>query len=169
MGILLTNDDGVDAPGLFALWETLSRIDRVMVAAPRFEQSGVGHALSLSAPVPVRPLKAMKGWAIKGSPADCVRICVKALTREPIDIVVSGINFGPNVGISVLYSGTGCGAIEGAILGIPSMAFSMGTYANPKFSTGAAIAKKFAKKFISRGRRERGCPLPDFYDGRAGL
>jgi 5'-nucleotidase len=155
MGILLTNDDGVDAPGLAALWKTLSRIDRVMVAAPRFEQSGVGHALSLSAPVPVRPLKMMEGWAIQGSPADCVRICVKALTREPIDMVVSGINFGSNVGILALYSGTVAAALEAVMLGLTGVAVSVAISDHPDYGYAAELAEQVVRRILI-GKLPRG-------------
>lgn len=135
MNILLTNDDGIHAPGLCSLYEALSEKYQVWVVAPDSERSAVGHAITLSDPLRVRRISSISNrvnkslaWAVSGTPADCVKIGVSELIKAPIDLVISGINLGPNVGINVLYSGTVSAATEGAILGIRSIAVSIDSY-----------------------------------------
>ncbi|MDD5643242.1 MAG: 5'/3'-nucleotidase SurE, partial [Syntrophales bacterium] len=99
MLILVTNDDGIYAPGLAALYQELRRLGKVTVVAPESEQSAVGHAISLNTPLRVKkaPLAGDGwGWAVSGTPADCVKIALAELLPEPPDLVVSGINLGPN-------------------------------------------------------------------------
>jgi len=123
--ILVTNDDGYDAPGLTALVEAVSPLGRVVVVAPDREKSGSSHALTL-----VRPLRAVRvgedRYRVDGTPTDCVHLGINSLTdgRLP-DLVVSGINRGLNIGDDVTYSGTVAGALEGTLLHVPSIAFSM--------------------------------------------
>jgi len=127
--ILLTNDDGIHAPGLAALEHELRKLGDVTVAAPLTEQSGVGHAITYLTPLMAR--KALdndgrrRGWAVEGSPADCVKLAIAELCPTRPDLVVSGINSGLNAGINVLYSGTVAAAIEGAFFGITSVAVSL--------------------------------------------
>ncbi len=129
MHILLTNDDGVFAPGLRALRKELSRFGKVTVVAPALEQSGVGHSISILDPLVVKTVDeedgSTLGFSIEGSPADCVKLAVLELMDRPPDLIVSGINSGANAGINVLYSGTVAAAIEGAFFKITSVAVSL--------------------------------------------
>ena len=129
MRILLTNDDGVFAPGLRALRRELARLGEVTVIAPALEQSGVGHSITLLTPLVVKAVDdadgASLGYVVEGSPADCVKLAVIELLDRPPDLIVSGINAGANAGINVLYSGTVAAAIEGAFFGITSIAVSL--------------------------------------------
>jgi 5'-nucleotidase len=147
MRFLLTNDDGIYARGLAALHRELSQDAECIVVAPEVEQSAVGHAITLSRPLMVR--KARKngsfiGYAVAGTPADCVKIGICELAGGPIDLVVSGINRGANVGINVLYSGTVSAATEAAIQGVPSVAVSLDTHQEADFTTAARFARKMA-------------------------
>jgi 5'-nucleotidase len=147
MRFLLTNDDGIYARGLAALTRELSKDAECVVVAPEIEQSAVGHAITISRPLMVR--KARKngnflGYAVAGTPADCVKIGICELAGGPVDLVVSGINRGANVGINVLYSGTVSAATEAAIQGIPSMAISLDTRQEADFSTAARFARRMA-------------------------
>lgn len=127
--ILLTNDDGVFAPGLRALRKELVRLGDVTVIAPAVEQSGVGHSISILTPLIVKQVDqedgSTLGWMVEGSPADCVKLAVCELMPRPPDLIVSGINSGANAGINVLYSGTVAAAIEGAFFKITSVAVSL--------------------------------------------
>jgi len=124
MRILLSNDDGVHSPGL-ALLEKIARefSDDVFVVAPETDQSGVAHSLSLSDPLRIREISP-RHFAVKGTPTDCVILAVRKLMDRPPDLVLSGINKGQNVAEDVTYSGTIAAAMEGALLGIPSIALS---------------------------------------------
>jgi 5'-nucleotidase len=128
MLILLTNDDGIRAPGLLAIYRELTSLGEVYVVAPETVQSATGHGITLSTPLltsRVTVEDAFTGTAIDGRPADCVKLAVaKILPRTP-DLVISGINSGANVGINVIYSGTVAAAIEAAFLGLPSIALSL--------------------------------------------
>jgi 5'-nucleotidase len=156
MRFLLTNDDGIYAQGLTALYRELSKDAECIIVAPEIEQSAVGHAITISRPLMVR--KAWKngsflGYAVAGTPADCVKIGICELAGGPVDLVVSGINRGANVGINVLYSGTVSAATEAAIQGIPSMAVSLDTHREADFSTAARFARRMAAFIIEN-------PLP---------
>ncbi|WP_449243926.1 5'/3'-nucleotidase SurE [Desulfobacca acetoxidans] len=147
MYILLTNDDGIHAPGLWALYQSLRREHRIEVVAPESEQSAVGHAISLLNPLRVKKVNkngSFFGWSVLGTPADCVKIAVAEVLPEKPDIVVSGINLGANVGINVLYSGTVSAATEAAIMGLRSMAVSLCTYREPDFTAAASFAARLA-------------------------
>lgn len=148
MHILLTNDDGIYAPGLWALYQALRQeAHRLWVIAPESEQSAVGHAISLSNPLRVKKIKRngeFYGWAVSGTPADCVKIAIAEILSHKPEMVISGINQGANVGINVLYSGTVSAATEAAIMGLKAMAVSLATYKEPDFSVAAAIAAKLA-------------------------
>jgi len=127
--ILLTNDDGVFAPGLRALRKELQRLGEVTVIAPALEQSGVGHSITLLTPLVVKQVDeddgSTLGWMVEGSPADSVKLAICELLPRPPDLIVSGINSGSNAGINVLYSGTVAAAIEGAFFKITSVAVSL--------------------------------------------
>jgi 5'-nucleotidase len=147
MRILITNDDGVYAPGLLALHRALSRRHQVQTVAPETEQSAVGHAITLADPIRIRrlgPRTGMDGWAVSGTPADCVKLAVNELLAQPPELVVSGINLGANVGVNLLYSGTVSAATEAAILGLASIAVSLNTHHDPDFSYAARFAAHLA-------------------------
>jgi 5'-nucleotidase len=128
MLILLTNDDGIRAPGILALWRELASLGEVHVIAPETVQSATGHGITVATPLLTSPVNiedGFEGIAIEGRPADCVKLAMdKLLPRKP-DLVVSGMNDGANVGIAVIYSGTVAAAIEAAFLGCPSIAVSL--------------------------------------------
>ncbi len=129
MDILLTNDDGIDAPGLQSAFEAIKHLGRIHVVAPSDERSACSHTITLRNPITVkrRPSDLFEtAFAVDGTPADCVRLAWTALVDRPIKLVVSGINRGANAGVDTFYSGTVAGAREGAILGVPSIALSQG-------------------------------------------
>ena len=152
--ILLTNDDGINAPGISALFKSIEPMGDITVVAPDTERSAVGHAITLSDPLRVEKVNKRGkffGYAVSGTPADCVKIAVWALLEEKPDIVISGINYGNNTGISIIYSGTVSAATEGMILEIPSIAISLAAYKKPDFSYAAKFAKKLIKVVLKKG------------------
>lgn len=151
MRILLTNDDGIAAPGLSALREALARLGEVTVVAPSRELSGCAHSITLNVPVVVEEQIDERTYVLGGSPADCVKIAVLALLEERPDLVVSGINLGANVGVNVLYSGTVAAALEGAIFDIPSAAVSLLWSSEPNFAVAAAMATDIIEQALTNG------------------
>lgn len=153
MLILLTNDDGIYAPGLRALEEELLRIAEVRVVAPETEQSGVGHSITFLRPlVPKKVFDAhdrLRGWAVDGSPADCVKLGIFEFCDRPPDLVVSGINGGLNAGINVLYSGTVAAAIEGAFFGITSIACSLEYHEHALFRKAAKMCRSIIEQILA--------------------
>ncbi len=140
MRILLTNDDGIQAVGLRALHKALAAAGHeVHVVAPITEQSAVGHAITLSSPLRVKEFRedGFFGLGVSGTPADCVKLAISTLLAQTPDMVVSGINAGPNVGVDIMYSGTVSAATEGALLGFPALAASMDDH-NPVELSGQA-------------------------------
>jgi len=128
MKILLTNDDGIFAPGLAALYKRLASIGDVTVVAPIDCRSGTSHSITFAEPLICNKVSIddqFSGYGVHGSPADCVKLADMQLHEGPIDLVVSGINHGANVGINVYYSGTVAAAIEGAFMRIPAVAVSL--------------------------------------------
>ncbi|MGB7567624.1 MAG: 5'/3'-nucleotidase SurE [Chitinivibrionales bacterium] len=126
--ILLTNDDGYQSAGIKRMHEALVSRHEVIVAAPRNEQSGIGHAFTFNRPLNFARLPeeaCMDGYMVSGTPSDCVKFAISYLLKEKPDIIVSGVNSGENSGISGFYSGTLAAAREGAFWGIPSFAFSL--------------------------------------------
>ena len=143
MLILLTNDDGIYAPGLFAMEQQLQRLGEVFVVAPAVEQSGVSHSITFLSPLIVQEVfdgERRRGWAVEGSPADCVKIAVTELCPRRPDLIVSGMNSGLNAGINVLYSGTVAAAIEGAFFGITSLAVSLEYDEHARYEPAAKLA-----------------------------
>ena len=128
MRILITNDDGIEAPGLDVLEKIATDLtDDVWVVAPETDQSGASHSLTLAEPLRMREL-ARRHYAVKGTPTDCVIMGVRFLLRQqPPDLVMSGVNRGQNLADDITYSGTVAGAIQGTLLGVPSMAMSLVT------------------------------------------
>jgi 5'-nucleotidase len=124
MRILLTNDDGIHSPGLTALERIAATVsDDIWVVAPEQDQSGLAHSLTLNDPLRLRAISHQR-YALKGTPSDCVIMAVRKLLDRKPDLILSGVNSGSNVADDVSYSGTIAGAIEGTLLGIPSIAFS---------------------------------------------
>ncbi len=151
--ILACNDDGIDAPGLYALVQELKKIGDVTVVAPDKQQSAVGHAITMHYPLRVKEFKKggkFFGYAVQGTPADCVKLAVKALLKRPPDLVVSGVNHGANTAISIIYSGTVSAATEGTILGIPSIAVSLTTYAPADFRVAARFARRLSEVVMKK-------------------
>jgi 5'-nucleotidase len=153
--ILLTNDDGVYAPGLRALRPELMKLGEVTVVAPASEQSAVGHSITLLTPLIVQELRddegGFLGWAVEGKPADCVKVALLELLPEPPDLVVSGLNAGSNAGINVLYSGTVAAAIEAAFFNRVSVAVSL-EYTRPQpldFPRAAALARRVIEQIVA--------------------
>jgi 5'-nucleotidase len=128
--ILLTNDDGIDAAGIAALKDALSPEHEVWVVAPESNRSGASHAISLREASRVRK-RGERSFSGSGSPADCVLVAALGVVPGPIDLVLSGVNHGPNLGTDIIYSGTAAGAREGAIHGIPGVALSLCRYEPP--------------------------------------
>jgi 5'-nucleotidase len=135
MRILLTNDDGIYAPGLRALRKALLPLGEVTVVAPATEQSAAGHSVTLLTPLLIQEVRdeenRFMGWAVEGRPADCVKLALLELLPTPPDLIVSGMNAGSNAGINVLYSGTVAAAIEGAFFRRTAVAVSL-EYTKPK-------------------------------------
>jgi 5'/3'-nucleotidase len=146
--ILLTNDDGIYAPGLRALRKELQQLGEVFVVAPATEQSAVGHSITLLTPLLVQEVldeeQQWLGWAVEGRPADCVKLALLELLPAPPDVIVSGLNAGANAGINVLYSGTVAAAIEGAFFQRTSIAVSLEVTqpTPPDFPRGAQLARQ---------------------------
>ena len=156
MRILLTNDDGVYAPGLRALRRELLKLGDVTVVAPATEQSAVGHSITLLTPLLVQEVQdddgRPMGWAVEGRPADCVKLALMELLPETPDVVISGLNAGSNAGINVLYSGTVAAAIEGAFFRRTSIAVSL-EYSKPKplnFPRAAELARLVIEQILAR-------------------
>ena len=139
MRILLSNDDGVHAPGLSALARELARVSEVIVVAPERDRSGASNSLTLELPIRVRQLP--NGYfAVDGTPTDCVHLAITGLLDPEPDMVVAGINAGPNLGDDVIYSGTVAAAMEGRFLGLPALAVSVASFNPRHFETGARVA-----------------------------
>lgn len=141
MKILVTNDDGIDSPGIYALVHALRNIGHVTVVAPDRQQSAVGHALTVSSPLRAVPFHRdgeMFGYAINGTPADCVKLGISSLLTAKPDLVVSGINHGANTSINILYSGTVSAATEAMMMGIPAIAVSLTSFSYEADMSGAA-------------------------------
>jgi 5'-nucleotidase len=154
--ILLTNDDGIRAPGIVAMYRELTKLGEVHVVAPETVQSATGHGITLDTPLLTQKVtveNAFTGTAVGGRPADCVKVAVSQILPRRPDLVVSGMNSGANVGINVLYSGTVAAAIEAAFLGLPSIAISL--YLKSEipldFARPAMFARQTIEQIVSAG------------------
>ena len=152
--ILISNDDGIYAPGIRALAKAMQGIGEIMVVAPDVEQSAVGHGITVRRPLRFRKtnvpgLEGVKAYRVDGTPADCVVLGVHKLGRP--DLIVSGINHGPNLGNDLTHSGTFAAALEGTHLGIPSIAFSLQFSDEMDFSYAGSYAPNLALEIIKRG------------------
>ncbi len=152
MRIMLTNDDGIHAPGLRALDRCFRRAGhQVFVVAPLTEQSAVGHAVTLSAPLRVKQIRdeGFQGYGISGTPVDCVKIGLNSILSPGPDLVVSGINSGANVGVDILYSGTVAAATEAALAGIPALAVSIDDFHPTDLKAHAEFVARFLERIDS--------------------
>ncbi|MGM0471915.1 MAG: 5'/3'-nucleotidase SurE [Bacillota bacterium] len=149
MKILVTNDDGIYAEGIQQLVKAIERDDRheVVVVAPDRERSATGHAITLHRPLRVKEMNYSdinaRSLAVDGTPADCVKIAIESILEEKPDVVISGINRGPNLGCDVLYSGTVAAAFEGLLFGVPAIAVSLASYEDCDFVYGAEFIREF--------------------------
>lgn len=149
MRFLLSNDDGYLAPGLARLAEALSRLGEVTVVAPERDRSGASHSLTLDRPLTVR--RAPNGFFfVNGTPTDCVHLAVTGLMDSPPDMVISGINNGANMGDDTIYSGTVAAAMEGFLLGIPSLAVSLVSKRGEHFNTAADAAASVVQRLMDK-------------------
>ena len=152
MKILVTNDDGISAPGLRALVESLCQVATVLVVAPHKERSAIGTAVTLRSRIRVRQVKPLipgiETYAVEGTPSDCVMLGLTKLVEDKTDLVISGINQGPNLGEDVLISGTVGAALQGYLHGCSSIAISVDARENPFFDTAAELAALLAKRII---------------------
>ena len=141
MRILISNDDGYQAKGIKQLAESLSEIADIIIVAPNTNKSAASSSLTLGKPL--KPIQIEHNiYAIDATPSDCVHLALCGFIKESIDLVVTGINFGPNLGDDVIYSGTVAGAIEGRFIGLPSIAISLASFECENFETAGAIAKQ---------------------------
>ncbi|MCX5781577.1 MAG: 5'/3'-nucleotidase SurE [Elusimicrobia bacterium] len=145
--ILVTNDDGIYGPGLWPLLKELKKISNVIAVVPERERSGTSHSITLHKPLRVKEIE-KNIYIANGSPADCVKYAVRALSKNGIDLVISGINSCPNLGQDIVYSGTVAGAREAAILNIPSFAISVSEEQKGIFKTAANISANLARKIF---------------------
>ena len=146
--ILVTNDDGVAAPGIMNLVEAVKDLGKVVVVAPDKPQSGMGHAITIGVPLRLHPVTIFDGieaWQCSGTPVDCVKLAVDKVLRRKPDLCLSGINHGSNHSINVIYSGTMSAAVEAAIESIPSVGFSLLDYSVEADFTGA---RKYARTIV---------------------
>src|SRR6266487_2800409 len=148
--ILVTNDDGVHAAGLQALAAALDELGEVYVVAPDREQSAVGHALTLHRPLRVTQTGERR-FAVNGTPSDCVNLAVLGLLPERPVLVAAGVNHGSNLGDDVTYSGTVSAAMEGTLLGVPSMAVSQANAGDTGFESAGAVARLVASRLLVEG------------------
>ena len=155
MRILLTNDDGMNAKGIHALINELNTMAEIYVAAPDSERSGTGHAITVFDPVKAVEIKIpgiKQGWLVGGTPVDCVKLAIGKLIHEKIDLVVSGINHGSNLGTDVLYSGTVSAAAEGIIMGCPSISVSLNSYRDDvDFDFSAQFTRRVIEAVMPQG------------------
>jgi len=157
MNILITNDDGIHSPGIFKLKSALEKIGNVWVVAPDTEKSAVGHAITLSDPLRVMEIEKNNkffGYAVNGTPADCVKLGIRCLIEKKPDVVVSGINLGPNTATNIIYSGTVSAAAEAVVMGIPSLALSLTSFTIQEYDYTCKLAIELVQKIIEYGLPE---------------
>lgn len=152
--VLITNDDGVDAPGLLALKQALTSIARVIVIAPDHNWSAAGHTKTLTRPLSIRGVQLADGspaFCTDGAPSDCVALATLGFVKEKIDVVIAGVNHGPNLGDDITYSGTVAAAMEGSLAQIPSVAISLDVYGSTEahYETAARFAIDVVRRVLS--------------------
>ncbi len=155
MRILVTNDDGINAEGLWCLVDELKDVGHITVIAPDREQSGVGTSISFHHPLRINriyeKIPGIPTYSVEGTPGDCVIMAIKVIMTGGIDAVISGINQGPNCGYDVFLSGTVGAALQGFFYSIPSIAVSIDAFEEPIFKTGAIVARELAKYIRTHG------------------
>jgi len=160
--ILVTNDDGYDAPGIRTLIEIVKPLGRVVVVAPEKPHSGMGHAVTLSTPIRLRNIEESPNYTeyiCTGTPVDCVKLAINNVLKIKPDLILSGINHGANSSVNIIYSGTMAAAIEGALANITSIGFSLLDFSfNADFSQAAVFIKKIVAKVLE-GNYEKGSCL----------
>lgn len=153
--ILVTNDDGITAPGIAALVEVMKTLGEVVVVAPDKAQSGMGHAITINSTLRINKVKiygAKQEYTCTGTPVDCIKFAINKIMHRKPDLCVSGINHGTNMSINVIYSGTMSAAVEGAIEGIPSIGFSLTDQSiDADFTASKKIVKSIAAKVLRHG------------------
>jgi 5'-nucleotidase len=160
MKLLISNDDGIFSLGVRTLANTLAEAGHdVTVVCPDRERSATGHGLTLHDPIRAERVESIfhptiKAWSCSGTPSDCVKLALGALIDEPLDLVLSGINHGSNLGTDILYSGTVSAAMEGVIEGIPSIAFSLASHTSQEFQAAAMFAQRLITQIYKH-------PLPE--------
>ncbi len=158
MRILLTNDDGIHAPGIQAARRALSALGEVFVVAPERQRSAAGHAITLHKPLRISPVTmadGTNGFSTSGTPTDCVSLGYEIVMESNCDLLVSGINAGPNLGWDLTYSGTVAAAIEGAVLGLPSIAISVASTHGPAESIDFGPAAEFLARLAPTAVADR--------------
>lgn len=159
--ILVTNDDGITAPGIRALIETVREIGDIMVVAPDKPQSGMGHAITINSTLRIHPVSDVEGiteFACSGTPVDCVKLAIGRLLPRKPDLCISGINHGSNSSINVIYSGTMSAAVEGCIEGVPSIGFSLCDYRlEASFEAAKSYVRKMVETVLEHGLPEGVC------------
>ena len=160
--ILVTNDDGINAPGIRTLISVVKNIGDVIVVAPDSPQSGMGHAITINSTLHSSRITPKNSeiieYSCSGTPADCVKLAINELMPRKPDLCVSGINHGSNSSINVIYSGTMSAAVEGAIGGIPSIGFSLLDYSHEAdFRASKIVIKKIVKKVLKEGLQKGTC------------
>lgn len=149
MRILLSNDDGYHAPGLAALHQAMQGLGEITVVAPERNMSGASNSLTLDRPLQVK--EAANGFFyVNGTPTDCVHLAVTGLLDAEPDLVLSGINWGPNMGDDTIYSGTVAAAMEGFLLGVPAIALSLASFSGLNFATAARVARLLVERLRAR-------------------
>ncbi len=148
--ILLTNDDGINSPGLHSLYDGLSKKWKTYIVAPELERSASSHSVTLHRPLRVRKLRNMV-YSVDGTPSDCVHLAVNGLLRKRPGMIISGINLGENLGDDITYSGTVSAAFEGTLLGIPSIAISLEGRKNFCFEPAVMVAEKIVQTVLKHG------------------
>ncbi|NRA13466.1 MAG: 5'/3'-nucleotidase SurE, partial [Crocinitomicaceae bacterium] len=159
--ILITNDDGITSKGIASLYEAVKDLGEVVLIAPDSPQSGMGHAITINHPLRLYPSKLfpyIQAFACSGTPVDCVKLGIhQALKRKP-DLIVSGMNHGANTATNVLYSGTMSAAVEGAMVGIPAIGFSLCSFdSDADFTAAIEIAKSIVESSLKNGIPEGVC------------
>jgi 5'-nucleotidase len=154
MHILVTNDDGIHAAGLLALNQALQKVGDTTIVAPTHNWSASGHVKTMHKPLRVSETRLSDGtpaFSSSGAPSDCVGLAFLGIVERPIDMVVAGINRGPNLGHDVTYSGTVTAAMEGAIAGVPSIAVSMDNYEDTDYTFAAQVAARLVQQVAQHG------------------
>jgi 5'-nucleotidase len=153
--ILVSNDDGIYSNGLWALVEELEKIAKVSVVAPDRDQSGSGTSITLRHPLRMTdiksPVSGVPAYSVEGSPADSVILALRLILKDGVDLVVSGINEGPNLGDDVYVSGTVGAALQGFFYGIPALAFSIAAFGDLHFDVAASLARIMVDELMAKG------------------